>query len=40
MQGGIWCFESEQEARLYQPQIPHELFIESEGETPKRGRKR
>ena len=33
--GGIWCFESEQEARLYHPQTSHELFIGSEPEKPK-----
>jgi hypothetical protein len=27
VRGGIWCFESVQEARLYQPQTAHELFI-------------
>jgi hypothetical protein len=31
VRGGIWCFESEQEARLYHPQTAHELFIGGEG---------
>jgi hypothetical protein len=35
IRGGIWCFETEQEARLYQPQTSHELFTESEPEKPK-----
>jgi hypothetical protein len=30
VRGGIWCFESEQEARLYHPQTSHELFLGSE----------
>jgi hypothetical protein len=36
VRGGIWCFESVQEARLYQPQTAHELFIGSEPEEPHR----
>jgi hypothetical protein len=27
VRGGIWCFESEQEARLYHPQTSHDLFV-------------
>jgi hypothetical protein len=40
--GGVWCFESEQDARLYQPQTSREFFLASEPEKPKRahGRKR
>jgi hypothetical protein len=34
--GGIWCFESVQEARLYQPQTAHELFVGSEPEKPRK----
>jgi hypothetical protein len=33
VRGGILCFESEQEARLYQPLTAHELFVGSEPET-------
>jgi hypothetical protein len=40
VRGGIWCFETEQEARLYQPQTSHELFTESEPEKPKRPHRR
>ena len=42
VRGGIWCFESEQEAKLDHPQTSHELFVGSEPERPKRphGRKR
>ena len=29
VRGGIWCFESVQEARLYQPQTAHELSVGS-----------
>jgi hypothetical protein len=37
VRGGIWCFESEQDARLYHPQTPHELFVVgSEPEKPNR----
>jgi hypothetical protein len=36
VRGGIWCFESEQEARLYHPQTAHELFVGSEPEEPHR----
>ena len=35
VRGGIWCFESVQEARLYHPQTAHELFIGSEPEKSK-----
>ena len=40
VRGGIWRFESEQEARLYRPQTAYELFIGSEPEKPPRRRKR
>ena len=36
VRGGIWCFESEQEARLYHPQTAHELYDGSEHEEPHR----
>ena len=36
IRGGIWCFETKQDAILYQPQSHHELFTESEPEKPKR----
>ena len=35
VRGEIWCFEYVQEARLFQPQTAHELFIGSEPEKPK-----
>ena len=40
VRGGIWCFESELEARLYHPQTAHELFVGSEPEKPPHRRKR
>jgi hypothetical protein len=33
VKGGIWCFEDEREARTYQPETFHELFV---GHEPKR----
>jgi hypothetical protein len=36
VRGGVWCFESEQEARLYQPKTSHEPFTESEPEQVRR----
>jgi hypothetical protein len=40
VRGGIWCFESEQEARLYHPQTSHKLFVGSETEKPKSRQRR
>ena len=38
VRGGFWCFESEAEARGYQPEAFHEPFARREPERPKRKR--
>jgi hypothetical protein len=43
VRSGVWCFESAQDARLYQPETPYNIIIiedENEGPRQRPGRKR